>query len=134
VSRLVRRATGGAADVEVLEVATGTYPTASGRPLVYVRGAVRVRSGGPVQVTAEMLRGGQVVARAQGVAGAAPSPEDLAALSSQEDLARLRVALAERAASRPPGSGALPFLVPFLEPPGDPSSVRFRVDARLATP
>jgi predicted Zn finger-like uncharacterized protein len=134
VARLVRRAGGGGGEVEVLEVVTGTYPTALGRPAVVVRGAVRSRSGGPVRVSAEMIRDGQVVGRSDGLAGATPSPDELAAVAGPEDLERLRATLARRAAERAPGAGALPFLLVFPEPVGDPSTVSFRVDAAPATP
>jgi hypothetical protein len=81
-----------------------------------------------------MLRDGRVVGRADGMAGATPSPEDLAAVEGPADLARLRATLAERAAARSPGTAPIPFLVAFLEPAGDPSTVSFRVDAEPATP
>jgi len=134
VARLVRRAGGGGGAVEVLEVTTGTYPAAGGQALLFVRGAVRTRSGGPVRVRAEMLRDGRVVGIADGLAGATPSPEDLAAVEGPADLERLRAALAERAAARSPGAGPIPFHVAFLEPAGAPSTVSFRVDAAPAPP
>jgi hypothetical protein len=134
VARLLRRAGGGGGQVEVLEVTTGTYPAAHGQVLVLVRGVVRSRTGGPVRVSAEMLRDGRVVGRAEGMAGATPSPEDLAAVSGPADLERLRAELAERAAARSPGADPIPFLVAFPEPAGDPSTVSFRVDAAPAAP
>jgi len=110
----------------------GFYETSSGRPLVFVRGEVRSQSAspmGPVRVRAEMVQAGRVVARAEGLAGAVPTPEELAGLVSREEADRLGAALARRApAGLAPGQ-ELPFLLTFLEYPPDMGEVTFRVTA-----
>jgi len=115
--------------------ANGYYETSSGRPLVFVRGEVRSQGAAPVgrvRVRAEMLQAGRVVARAEGLAGALPTPEELAALGSLEDAERLRAALAPRAPDQLAPGRELPFLVPFLDYPPDMADVTFRVAAEAA--
>jgi predicted Zn finger-like uncharacterized protein len=110
----------------------GYYDTDAGRPLVFVRGRVTSRGAAPegtVRVRAEMVRGGRVVASAEGTAGAVPTPEELAAVGSREDEARLRAQLAARAPARPPAGQALPFVVTFVDAPADLGGVTFRVVA-----
>jgi len=113
----------------------GYYETSSGRLLVFVRGDVRsegLAAAGPVRVSAEMLQGGSVVARADGLAGAVPTAEELAAVGSREDAERLRAAVAPRAAARIAPGQALPFLVTFVDYPPYLGDVTFRVAARPA--
>lgn len=123
------RGAGAGGDVEVLDVSTGTYAADAGRRLVYVRGHVRSRVYGPVRVRAEMIRAGNVVAAGEVRAGVLPTPEDLAAIAGPPDLERLRAVLESRTPASADAGAPQPFLVPLLEPPGDPGGVSVRVDA-----
>jgi predicted Zn finger-like uncharacterized protein len=127
---------GGTAEGLAVEgTSNGYYDTDAGRPLVFVRGQVTPRGTapeGPVRVRAEMVRAGRVLASAEGTAGAVPTPEELAAVGSREDEARLRAQLAARAAARPPSGQPLPFVVTFVDAPADLGGVTFRVAAEAA--
>ncbi|HVP67299.1 MAG TPA: zinc-ribbon domain-containing protein [Anaeromyxobacteraceae bacterium] len=132
----VRRA-GHAAPAPLSAVARGNgyYEASSGRLLVVLRGEVRSEgqpAAGPVRVSAEMLQGGTVVARAEGLAGAVPTAEELAALGSREDADRLLQAVAPRAARRVVPGQEVPFLVTFVDYPAYLGDVTFRVAARPA--
>ena len=109
--------------------------TASGRPLVFVRGQVTPRGAappGPLRVRADLMRAGKVLATAEGTAGAVPTPEELAAVASPADEDRLRAALAARAPAAPLAGQPLPFVVTFLDAPADLGGVTFRVTAEPA--
>jgi hypothetical protein len=135
VGALRRAGRGPAGAVAVTHSSSGFYETAAGRPLVFVRGEVRSLGAAPlgaVRIRAEMLDGGRVVAQAEGLAGAMPTPEELTALASPEDQEGLRAALASRAPAELAPGQALPFLVTFLDPPADLGDVAFRVTAEAA--
>lgn len=127
---------GGAATGLLVERTTnGYYDTDSGRPVVFLRGDVTARGTAPagrVRVRAEMVRGGRVLASAEGTAGGVPTPEELAGVGSREDEARLRAQLAARAPARPEVGQALPFVVTFVDAPADLGGVTFRVVAEAA--
>jgi predicted Zn finger-like uncharacterized protein len=117
----------------------GLYETAAGRPVLFVRGEVRSRSDGPlgrVAVRAEVLLGGEVGARAEGLAGALPTPEEVAQIGGPEDAARLRSRVASRAPERLEAGASLPFLVIFDAVPEGLRDAVFRVvaEARPAGP
>jgi hypothetical protein len=58
---------------------SGLYSNLRGQPMLFVRGSVENRSGGPQRVglKLEVSAQGQVVATAEGVPGLFPTPEDL---------------------------------------------------------
>jgi predicted Zn finger-like uncharacterized protein len=115
-----------------VDVRSGLYETAAGKPVLFVRGEVQSRSPVPlgrVVVRAEVLQGGEVVARAEGLAGAVPSPEQVAQLGNRQDAARLRAQVASRAPARLAPGESLPFLVTFDEVPEDVRDAVFRVVA-----
>jgi hypothetical protein len=116
--RLVRL---GRNDLVAVQEASGLYDTAGGRPIFFVRGRIEnhgKRPGGPVRVVATLLSDSGPTARAEGVAGAEPTAEDVYALRSPAEADKLLKALAQRTADRrlPPG-GSLPFFALFAEPP-----------------
>jgi hypothetical protein len=126
---------GAAEGLSVERTRNGFYDTASGRPLVFVRGQVTPRGAappGPVRVRADLMRAGKVLATAEGTAGAVPTPEELAAVATPADEDRLRAELAARAPAAPPAGQALPFVVTFLDAPADLGGVTFRVTAEPA--
>jgi predicted Zn finger-like uncharacterized protein len=126
------RPAGGREPVAAVEVSSGLYETAAGTPVLFVRGEVRSRSAAPlgrVAVRAEVLRGSEVLARAEGLAGAVPTPEEVAQIGSPEDAARLRARVASRAPERLEAGGSLPFLVTFDSVPDGLGDAVFRVVA-----
>jgi predicted Zn finger-like uncharacterized protein len=133
--RLLGRGEGAPAPVVAAQVTNGLYETAHGRKLLFVRGTVRSQSPvplGPVVVRAEIVLGDQVVARAEGIAGAVPTPEELAAVAGQEDVERLRAALAPRSRREIQPGESVPFLLTFTDYPPDLGEARFRVIAEPA--
>jgi len=138
VLALARRATHPTtAPLSALASENGYFETSSGRLLVFLRGDVRSQRTVPVgrvRVRAEMVQAGRVVARAEGLAGAVPTPEELAAVSSREDAEKLGSALEGRAPRQiAPGQQA-PFLLTFVDYPANMGDVTFRVAADLAGP
>ena len=133
--RFLGRGEGAPAPVVAAHVTNGLYETAHGRKLLFVRGTVRSQSPaplGPVVVRAEVVLGDQVVARAEGIAGAVPTPEELAAITGQEDAERLRAALAPRSRREIRPGESVPFLITFTDYPPDLGEATFRVVAEPA--
>ena len=112
------------------DVSNGLYDTKVGRPVFYVRGEVKNRGAkaGRVRVKAEILDGEDLVRASEALAGATPTPEDLYAVTSPEDVDKLRTRLNPTAAQVPPGEQAS-FLVVFYEYPPDLKDFRVRVTA-----
>jgi predicted Zn finger-like uncharacterized protein len=122
----------GSGPVVATGVLSGLYDTAAGPPLLFVRGEVRSRTAGRlgrVAVRAEVVLGGEVVARAEGLAGAVPGAEEVAQVASPEDAARLRARVASRAPAHLDPGGSLPFLVVFDAVPDGFRDAVFRVVA-----
>jgi hypothetical protein len=103
------------------EVRSGLYQTAAGPAVLFVRGSVFARAGhaGPVAVRAELVEGGRPVGRAEGLAGAVPTAEEIWRLSGPADGERLRQAVSGRAARRLAPGEAVPFLLVVWAPPSD---------------
>jgi len=123
----------GDAPLVTQEVTNGLYRTRGGRVL-FVRGRVEARSAisGPVRVSAEILRGEQVLARVVGDAGAVPTPEELQAVDGPEAARRLESQLASRAVRGLRAGESVPFLLFFTEVPPRPANLTFRVVAEAA--
>jgi hypothetical protein len=133
--RALGRGQGAPAPVVATHVTSGLYETANGRALLFVRGAVRSQSPaslGPVLVKAEIVVGDQVVARAEGLAGAVATPEELSGVAGQEDADRLRAAVAPRAQREIRPGESVPFLLTFTDWPPDLGGATFRVVAEPA--
>jgi predicted Zn finger-like uncharacterized protein len=114
---------GAGGDLVATRVVNGVYQTASGKQVFYVRGRVENRgpdARGPIRVVAEVLHDGAPESRAEAVAGAEPTPEDVYSLKSAADAEKLTRTLDAAAASKkaPPG-GSLPFFAVIAEPPPD---------------
>jgi hypothetical protein len=124
------------APFEAQEVGSGLYDTATGKPVLFVRGRVLCRSGasGPVRVRVELLEGRRAVARGEGLLGAVPSPEEIWGSGEPADAGRLRAALAARAPARIPSGETRPFLVVLWEYPADLRGLDLRVVAEPASP
>jgi predicted Zn finger-like uncharacterized protein len=119
------------ADVETGQVSSGLYEGSRGHPVLFVRGVVRATRApveGPVAVRVELVRAGTRVGEATGLAGAVPRPEELAGISTAEELERLRGEIRSRAAPQLEPGQDQPFLVVLPRPDGDVGAIRFRVE------
>jgi hypothetical protein len=126
-------------ELVAFDISNGLYDTRAGRPVFYVRGAIKNRGNksGRVKVKAEILDGEDLIRAAEGFAGATPSPEDLWNVTTAEDLEHLSQKVAPTAQKLSPGDEA-PFLVTFYEYPPDLKDFRVRVtvspdDGKTAT-
>lgn len=115
-------------ELVAFDISNGLYDTRAGRPVFYVRGEVKNRgsSAGRVKVKAEILDGEDLVRAAEGWVGATPSPEELYAVATADDLTKLAARLAPSAVRLQPGAEGS-FLVTFYEYPPDLKDFRVRV-------
>ena len=111
-----------------LDISNGLYDTRSGRPVFFVRGDVKNRSGKATRakVRAEILDGDKSIRHADVWLGAAPTPEDLYSITVADDVDRLVAKLEKSAAEVMPGEKR-GFLVPFYEYPPDLKGFRVKV-------
>ncbi|MBL8922216.1 MAG: zinc-ribbon domain-containing protein [Myxococcaceae bacterium] len=112
------------------DISNGLYDTKMGRPVFFVRGVVKNRSGAAarVRVRAEILDGASLVRSAEVLAGAPPSPEELFRLGDAAELKLLMERTSTKAAAIEADAEA-PFLVTFAEYPPDLKAFRVRVTA-----
>ena len=126
---------GTAVDVIPTGVVSGLYDTAGGKPVFFVRGRVENRSNkvrGPVRVTAELVADGASEAKADAIAGAEPTPEDVWSLRSPADAEKLTRTLQTARVDRSIAPGAsLPFFALIPDPP--PDLVKHRLQVRVET-
>ena len=126
---------GTAVDLIPTGVVSGLYDTAGGKPVFFVRGRVENRSGkvrGPVRVTAELVADGASEAKADAIAGAEPTPEDVWSLRSPADAEKLTRTLQTARVDRSIAPGAsLPFFALIADPPAD--LVKHRLQVRVET-
>jgi predicted Zn finger-like uncharacterized protein len=118
-------------DIVATRVVSGLYDTASGKPVFYIRGRVENRSQntrGPIRVTAELISDGTAEARAEAVAGAEPTAEEVWSLRSAADVERLNRSLEIARTERriEPGK-SLPFFAVIADPPADLQRHRLHV-------
>ncbi len=114
------------------DLTSGAYERAKGAPLLFVRGRVVSRASAPVaavRVAVEVVRGGDVVARGEGIAGAVPTPEELWLAGDGAELEALARAAAARAPRQVRPGDAVPFLVAIAGGPMDPAGATLRVTA-----
>jgi hypothetical protein len=126
---------GPASEVIATGVSSGLYDTVGGKPVFFVRGRIQNRSGkvrGPVRVTAELLADGAPEAKAETIAGAEPTPEDVWSVRSSSDVDKLSRTLQSARVDRKlqPG-GSLPFFALISDPPADLD--RHRLQIRVDT-
>lgn len=99
-----------------VDVSSGTYLTATGQELFYVRGQVENEAAAPrpaVHVAVEVVRSGNLLGRAEALAHVAAGPEDLYWLDSRDnDALQRRLAKEVDALSVAP-RGRAPFLAVF---------------------
>jgi hypothetical protein len=126
---------GPSSDVIATGVVSGLYDTAGGKPVFYVRGRIQNRSDkvrGPVRVTAELLADGSAEAKAETIAGAEPTPEDVWSVRSAADVDKLSRTLQSARVDRKLKPGAsIPFFAVISDPPADLD--RHRLQIRVET-
>jgi predicted Zn finger-like uncharacterized protein len=122
---------GAGTEIVATRVVSGLYDTASGKPVFFIRGRVENRSAkvrGPVRITAELVSEGASEARAEAIAGAEPSPEDVWSLRTQADIDKLSRTLEISPVERKLQPGAsLPFFAVIADPPADLQRHRLHV-------
>ena len=117
-------------EVVATRVVSGLYDTASGKPVFFIRGRIEnrgTRIRGPVRVTAELTSDGTEV-KAEAIAGAEPTAEDVWSLRSQADVDKLNRDLDVTRVERKlqPGT-SLPFFAVIPDPPPDLQRHRLHV-------
>jgi hypothetical protein len=131
IGALLRWPRAGHSDVDVGGITSGVYEGSHGQPVIFVRGVVRATHEpveGPVTVRVVLERGGTPLGAATAIAGAVPSAEELASVTSPEGLTALRRQVDSRAPPRVAPGTDLPFLAVLPLPEGDVGTLQFRVD------
>jgi predicted Zn finger-like uncharacterized protein len=124
-------ASGAAAPAVALDVSSGSYDTASGKPVVVVRGNVQATEAlRRAEVRVELLDGGRAVAAGMALAGAVPTPEEVHAVASAGDAERLGAGIASRAPGQISAGELLPFAAVVADPPADLRALEVRVSLR----
>jgi hypothetical protein len=122
---------GPSTDIVATKIVSGVYDTAGGKQVFYIRGRVENRSEkvrGPVRVTAELVADGAPEGRAETIAGAEPTPEDVWSLKSPADAEKLTRSLETSAVERKlQPHQSIPFFAVIAEPPQDLQNHRLRV-------
>ena len=117
-------------EVVATRVVSGLYDTASGKPVFFIRGRIENRGKkvrGPVRVTAALTADGTEV-KAEAIAGAEPTAEDVWSLRSQADVDKLNRDLDITQVERKLQPGAsLPFFAVIPDPPPDLQRHRLHV-------
>ncbi len=113
------------------DVRSGMYERRRGAPLLFVRGEVVSRAAAPVRgvkVSVEVVRGRQVLARGEALAGAVPTAEELFMADDDGALARAATAARRRAPAAVRPGDAVPFLVAIGDAPPDLEGAGIRFD------
>ncbi|MCA1826190.1 MAG: zinc-ribbon domain-containing protein [Myxococcales bacterium] len=122
---------GRGSEIVATRVVSGLYDTASGKPVFYIRGRVENRSQtprGPIRVTAELVSDGAAEAKAEAIAGAEPTAEEVWSLRSAADVDKLNHALEISRTERKVEPGkSLPFFAVIADPPPDLQRHRLHV-------
>ncbi len=114
-----------------VDVRSGLYDRERGAPLVFVRGRVLSHAAAPVakvRVSVQLVRGEEVIASAEGVAGAVPTPEELYGAVDPAALAAVVAAAVVRAPSVVRPGDSVPFLVPLGDAPAEVEGTSIRVE------
>jgi predicted Zn finger-like uncharacterized protein len=117
------------------QVRSGAYERARGAPLLFVSGRAVSRAGAPVAalaVSVEVVRGPEVIARGEAVAGAVPTPEELHGATDAGALAEVVTKARSRAPAQVNPGDAVPFVVAIDDAPAelDGASLRVQVAPR----
>ena len=131
IGAVLRWPRAGHADLDVGGIASGVYEGSHGQSVIFVRGVVRATHEpveGPVTVRVVLERGGAPLGAVTANAGAVPSAEELAEVTSPEGLAALRQQVDSRAPLRIVPGSDLPFLAVLPLPDGDVGAIHFRIE------
>jgi len=122
---------GRGSEIVATRVVSGLYDTASGKPVFYIRGRVENRSQkvrGPIRITAELVSDGAAEAKAESIAGAEPTAEEVWSLRSSADVDKLNRSLEVTQTERKVAPGkSLPFFAVIADPPPDLQRHRLHV-------
>lgn len=113
------------------DVRSGVYDRARGAPLLFVRGRVVSRAPAPVaavKVAVQVVRGREVLARGEALAGAVPTAEELYLAGDDAAIAAVRGAARGRAPAQIRPGDAVPFLVAIGDAPPDLLGASLRID------
>ncbi|MBX5483392.1 MAG: zinc-ribbon domain-containing protein [Myxococcaceae bacterium] len=115
------------------DVSNGLYDTRGVKPVFYVRGDVENHGthASRLKVRVDIVDGATSIAHAETLAGKAPSPEELYAVTSEKELAALVASLDEAAVEVKPGD-RVPFVVAFYEYPPELTEYRLKVTVEEA--
>jgi predicted Zn finger-like uncharacterized protein len=115
-------------DWVAIDISNGLYDTRNGRPVFFVRGELKNRtsSATKAKVRAEILDGNTSIRHADVWVGTTPTPEELYAIATSEDVDHLLEKVGRSAIDVPPGEKRA-FLVPFYEYPPDLKGFRLKV-------
>ncbi len=131
IGAVLRWPRAGHVDLDVGGITSGVYEGSHGQSVIFVRGVVRATHEpveGPVTVRVVLERGGAPLAAVTANAGAVPTAEELAEVTSPEGLTALRQQVDSRAPLRIVPGSDLPFLAVLPLPDGDVGAIHFRVE------
>jgi hypothetical protein len=131
IGAVLRWPRAGHVDLDVGGITSGVYEGSHGQSVIFVRGVVRATHEpveGPVTVRVVLERGGAPLGAVTANAGAVPSAEELAEVTSPEGLTALRQQVDSRAPLRIVPGSDLPFLAVLPLPDGDVGTIHFRVE------
>jgi predicted Zn finger-like uncharacterized protein len=112
------------------ELRGGVYERARGAPVLFVRGKAVSRAEAAVaavKVTVEVVRGGEVLARGEAIAGAVPTPEELHSAADDAALSAVAAGARARAPTEVRPGDAVPFLVALGSAPPDLDGATMRL-------
>jgi predicted Zn finger-like uncharacterized protein len=130
VLRALRGDVATAGPFTAVDVRGGVYERARGAPLLFVSGRAVSRAAAPVAALAdsvEVVRGPEVIARGEAIAGAVPTPEELHGAADARALAEVAARARARAPARVEPGDAVPFLAAIGDAPGDLDGASLRV-------
>jgi predicted Zn finger-like uncharacterized protein len=113
------------------DVRSGVYDRVRGAPLLFVRGRVVSRAAAAVpsvKVAVQVVRGGQVLARGEALAGAVPTEEELYVAGDDAAIAAVASAARPRAPAAVRPGDAVPFLVAIGDAPPDLEGASLRIE------
>ncbi|MBK9516807.1 MAG: zinc-ribbon domain-containing protein [Anaeromyxobacter sp.] len=114
-------------------VTSGLYERHRGAPLLFVRGEVLSRAAGPVgavRVLVSVVKDGQVVGGAEGLAGAVPTAEELHQAADEAAVAGLAALARARAPSLVRPGDRVPFLLVMDGPAAAAAGASLRLEVR----
>jgi hypothetical protein len=131
----LRGADSGSGPFAAQEVRSGLYERERAAPLVFVRGRVVSHARGAVaavRVAVQLVRGEEVIARGEGIAGGVPTAEELHGATDPVTLASVVASARARAPAAVRPGDTLPFLVSLGDAPADVDGTSIRLEVSAA--